>query len=135
QEIFQRREQIRAQASFLLANRIQIPAFEQQSKKPLSEILGFFGNNALSPNETINWLPIRAAKFFKRLFCSRRWTLRRQYDGPVRGSKCHRAVMRISANGGYRCHIVRGGGHMMIESKICAKHNPVFARGNRPSMP
>ena len=36
QEMFQGCEQVRTQAPFLLAHRVQIPAFQQQSKKTLS---------------------------------------------------------------------------------------------------
>src|SRR5438105_11535113 len=96
--MFERCEQIRPQTPFLLADGIQIPAFQQQSKKTLREIFRLFRSNALSSYETINRSPVGAAKFSKR--CLRRvcWTLRLQHHAPMRGSKRHRTVIRASAN-------------------------------------
>src|SRR6266496_1893052 len=71
--MFERRQQIRTQAPLLFTDSIQIPAFQEQRKKPLGEIFGFLGADALPPHETINRSPIRAAKFFERRLCCWRW--------------------------------------------------------------
>ena len=66
---------------------------------------------ALSPDETINWRPIRAAKFFER--CLRRgcWTLRVEHNAPMRRGK-RRAAIGAFVNRGQRSYIVGSGGHI-----------------------
>src|SRR6266436_6041457 len=98
--MFQRPEEIRTQTAFFFANGIEIPALQQQCEKALSEIFCLFRPDALSSYETVNRSPVGAAKFFECLLRRGRWTLRRQYDAPMRGSKCHRAVIRASVIGG-----------------------------------
>ena len=104
----------------------QVAALQQQCKKALSEIFGLFRSNALSPYETINWSPVRAAKFFERLL--RRWcsTLRRQHHAPVRGCKRDRAVICISANRGQGSHLIVSRGHAVIQSSCHAQSKPLF---------
>src|SRR6266481_4190540 len=98
--MFQRPEEIRTQTAFFFADSIEIPALQQQCKKTLSEIFCLFRPDALSSYETVNRSPVRATKFFECLFCRGRWTLCREYNAPMRGSKCHRAVIRASVIGG-----------------------------------
>src|SRR5262245_53674577 len=85
--MFQRREQIRTQPSFLLSNSIEIPALQQQGEKTLGQIFGFLCSNAFSPNEAINRSPIGATKFFQSLLCRWRLTLRFKDDAPIRRRK------------------------------------------------
>src|SRR6266496_1100280 len=113
--MFQRRQQIGTQTAFFFTDSIQVPTLQQQCEEALSEIFRFFRVGALSPHKTINWSPIRAAKFFECRLCSWRWTLRCQYDAPMRGRK-YRALICISADGGQRSHIIDRG-HMAIQSK------------------
>src|SRR5947208_5237967 len=91
-------KQIRPQTSFLLANRIQIPAFQQQSKKTLREIFRLFRSDALSPHKAVDRPPIRAAKFFECLSCCWRFALRFQNHAPVSCCKSDRSVFRTCAN-------------------------------------
>jgi hypothetical protein len=78
-------------------------------KKTLSEILRLFRPGPLSPHETINRSPVRAAKFLESLLCRGCWTLRFQHYAPMRGGK-RRAAIGASANRGQRRHIVGSGG-------------------------
>src|SRR6478735_1022081 len=75
-EMLQRRQKIRAQTSFLFANRIEVSALQKHRKKILSEIFGFIWAGAFPSDKAINRSPIGAAKFFERVFCCRRLTLR-----------------------------------------------------------
>src|SRR5439155_16501105 len=86
-------------------------------------ILRLLSPNTLSPYETINRSPIHAAKFFKRLLCGRRFTLRFEHYAPVRGSKGHCAVLRASDKRGQRTHFIIGT-HAAIKVKSCAKIKP-----------
>src|SRR6266699_5530896 len=96
--MFERRQQIRTQAPLLFTDSIQIPAFQEQRKKPLGEIFGFLGAEALPPHETVNRSPIRAAKFFERFLRCGRWTLRGEHHTPVSSNKRNPGVLRASAN-------------------------------------
>src|SRR5947208_12311699 len=96
--MFERRQQIRTQAPLLFTDSVQIPAFQEQRKKPLGEIFRFLGADALPPHETVKRSPIRAAKFFERRFCCWRWTLRGEHHTPVSGNKRNAGVLRASAN-------------------------------------
>src|SRR4029077_12909128 len=69
EEMFQRREKIGTQSSFLLADSIQIAPLQQQREKTLSKIFRVLSPYALSSHETINRSPISAAEFFQRLLC------------------------------------------------------------------
>src|SRR5439155_26813993 len=90
--MFQRREQVRTQTSFLFAHSIQIPTLQKQRKKALGKIFRFLGSNALSPYETVNRSPISAAKFFQRLLRCGRLALRLQDHAPMSRRKCDRSV-------------------------------------------
>src|SRR6266550_322459 len=96
--MFERRQQIRTQAPLLFTDSIQIPAFQEQRKKPLGEIFGFLGADALPPHETVNRSPIRAAKFFERRLCCWRWALRFQDHAPMSCGKSNRTVLRAWAD-------------------------------------
>src|SRR5215468_9548530 len=96
--MLQRRKQIRTQAPFLLADRIQVAALQQQSKKALREIFRLFRPDALPSYEAIDRSPIRCAEFFKGCLRCGRWTLRLKYYAPVRGTKRHRTMRGVSAN-------------------------------------
>src|SRR5262245_30313322 len=108
--MLERCEQIRTQAPLLFAHRIQIPAFQQQSKKTLREIFCLFRSDALSPHEPVNWSPISSAQCFECLLCSWRFALRLQYYTPM-SSRKRCAVTIGSLNLGGPVHGVRSPLH------------------------
>src|SRR5262245_15880110 len=121
QEMLQRCEQVRTQASFFLANGIQIPALEQERKKPLREIFCLLRFGAMSPHETINGPPVGAAEFFERCLCSWRGTLCLQDHAPVCSRKGRRTLMNPSANCAQRRQLVFTGAHITMESTSAAE--------------
>src|SRR5437667_12893298 len=121
--MFQRREEIRTQAPFLFADSLQVAALQQQCKETLGEIFRLLRSNALSPYETINWSPVRAAKFFECLLGRGRWTLCRQHHAPV---GCRKGDGPVLCSG--RSLIRRGltlvNRHMSIQTKTHARSKP-----------
>ena len=79
----------------------------------------------MSPNEAVNGSPVCAAKLFERFLCRRRVALRLQHYAPMRGGKCRRAVMIISAERAQRSQVVLSGGHITIEPRSHARFKPV----------
>src|SRR5882724_5098253 len=76
-------------ASLLLADGSEIFMLEQIHKKSLSNILCFLRCNTLALHKAVNRSPIDAAKFFQRFLRRGRFTLRLNYDAPVRTGKLH----------------------------------------------
>src|SRR5207248_4527803 len=124
QKVLQRGEQVRTQSSLLFAHSAQIPALQQKSKKALREILCFLRPSSLSPHKAVNGPPINPAELFKCLMCRRRFALRLQHDAPVRGSKCRRGVISISANRILRSHLTISSDHAPIQSETRGESNP-----------
>src|SRR5438105_1388784 len=88
QKIFERDEEIGAQAPLLPSNSIQVSPLQQRGKKTLGKVLSFFRTVTLPPHEPEQCPPIAAAEFLQRLFRRRRKTfLRRQNYAPMRGDK------------------------------------------------
>src|SRR5262249_46421923 len=92
--MLERREQVRTQASLLLANGIKIPALQQERKKTLREIFRLLWLCAPSPHEGMNRSPIGVAKFLKCRLCCWCRTLRFQDHAPVSCCERDRPVLR-----------------------------------------
>src|SRR4029453_18179429 len=129
--MLKRCEQIKSEPFFFLANRIEIAALQQQSKKPLCEIFRLFRSNALSSYETINRTPIRAAKSLEFFLCRRRLPLCLQHHAPVRSSK-RRAAMS-SVDRGPRSHLIFSRGHVSNPSKKSATNQALSVQSFKGS--
>src|SRR4029453_4033184 len=121
--MFERREQIRTQASLLLAHSIEIPALEQKRKKTLSEILCLLRFGALSPHEGINGPPVSAAKFFKCFVRLWRFALRGEDDAPMSGGKSYSTALSDLTNRPPRRPVINGR-HATIQLKSRTQIKP-----------
>src|SRR6266567_5443611 len=121
--MFQRREQVRTQTSFLFAHSIQIPTLQKQRKKALGEIFRLFWFNVLSSHETINRSPVCAAKLFQCRVCLRRFALRCQHHAPVRGGKCNGTGLSALTDRTPRRSVINGR-HAAIQVKSRPKSKP-----------
>ena len=77
---------------FSLRTAFEIPAFQQQRKKTLGEILRLFRPGPLSPDKTINGSPVCPAKIFECFLRCRRSALRREHNAPMGCCKRHAPV-------------------------------------------
>src|SRR6185436_5326090 len=85
--MFERHQQIRAQASFLPGNGIEISAAEQPLEHSLGQISCFIWIASLPARKSIKRPPVDATKLFEGFPCGWRFTLCGQNQAPMSCSK------------------------------------------------
>src|SRR5437868_4932954 len=96
QKIFERDEEIGAQAPLLPSDSIQVSPLQQRGKKTLGKVLSFLRTVTLPPHKPEQWPPIAAAELLQRLLRRRRnGFLRCQHYAPMRGNKCNCTIATV----------------------------------------